>query len=72
MEKPKGLGLHRIRGAGWRQGAPTPKQRDYLVLHGLTPDYGSAGDWPITAGEANQMIYEHWVEQQGKPPEERK
>jgi hypothetical protein len=70
-DKPKGLGLSRKHGIGWRRGAPTPKQKDYLVLHALTPDYGADVNWPITAGEAGQMIYEHWVAQQAKPPEEK-
>lgn len=68
MNDKPALGLRRRRGLGWRRGAPTPKQRDYLILHELTPDYGIDENWPITAGQANQMIYDHWVEQQGKPP----
>ena len=59
MLPDKPLGLKRVRGMGWRRGAPTPKQRDYLVLEGLTPDYGIEENWPITAGDANQIIYEH-------------
>lgn len=63
------LGLKRVRGEGWRRGAPTPKQQDYLVLEKLTPDYGADENWPITAGEANQMIYEHWSSRQKESPD---
>lgn len=66
QEKKPGLGLRRIRGEGWRRGAPTPKQQDYLILEGLTPDYGAEENWPMTAGEAGNMIHEHWKSRQAK------
>jgi hypothetical protein len=71
ITKKKGLGLRRKRGLGWRRGAPTPKQKDYLVMYGLSFDYGDDENWPITAGEANDIIYEHHLEQEAKPPDER-
>jgi hypothetical protein len=69
--KAPGLGLRRIRGQGWRRGAPTPKQKDYLVLHGLSLDYGVDENWPITAGKAGEIIYEYHLEQRTKPPEKK-
>lgn len=65
------LGLRRKRGMGWRRGAPTPKQKDYLVMHGLSLDYGEDENWPINAGKANDIIYEHWTKRQAEDPSER-